>query len=518
MIDPDKRSAIYLLHEEGMSQREIAGKLHVSRNTVRVVITAKGAMPEVTRKDKVHIDPDLLRRLYQDCEGYVQRLHEILTEEKEIKVSYSTLTRLLRELGISKKANADRCHQVPDEPGVEMQHDTTLYTIRLGERSHKITASLLYLRYSKRRYLKFYRGFNRFKMKCFFHEALTFWGYSAAHCIIDNTNLARLRGTGAVAVIVPEMVSFSRQYGFEFRCHELRHPNRKAGEERSFWTVETNFLPGRTFESLEDLNEQALRWATDRLENRPQGKAGLIPAKAFEHERSCLTALVPHLPEPYQIHSRDTDQYGYIAFEANYYWVPQTRGDGLQILRYADHLKIYHRRQCLAQYPLPADGVKNQKFSPEGQPTPPHGPKNRKRPTWEEEKRLRAMAPCVEAYLDWILPRKGLRRHRFLRMLLALSRKMTPELFHKSIERAGRYRIEDIETIERIARLYLQAGTGELPAVVVDEDYIWREAYQEGELTEAPDLSAYEVDNMPEEDVGPSKDEDADKRNEDNRE
>ena len=41
----------------------------------------------------------------------------------------------------------------------------------------------------------------------------------------------------------------------------------KAGEERSFWTVETNFLPGRAFQSLEDLNAQALAWATVRLDN-----------------------------------------------------------------------------------------------------------------------------------------------------------------------------------------------------------------------------------------------------------
>ena len=35
-------------------------------------------------------------------------------------------------------------------------------------------------------------------MKCFLHEALIRWGYAAGQCIIDNTNLARLRGTGMV--------------------------------------------------------------------------------------------------------------------------------------------------------------------------------------------------------------------------------------------------------------------------------------------------------------------------------
>ena len=56
-----------------------------------------------------------------------------------------------------------------------------------------------------------------------------------------------------------------------------------------------------------------------RLENRPQGKARLIPAKVFGHERAYLAGLPPHLPAPYRVGQRGTDQYGYIAFEANFY-------------------------------------------------------------------------------------------------------------------------------------------------------------------------------------------------------
>jgi len=43
-----------------------------------------------------------------------------------------------------------------------MQHDTAVYTLKLGQQPQKVVATVLYLRYSKRRYLKFYRCFNRF--------------------------------------------------------------------------------------------------------------------------------------------------------------------------------------------------------------------------------------------------------------------------------------------------------------------------------------------------------------------
>jgi transposase len=491
MIDADKRKAVYLLHQEGMGTREIARRLGLGRNTVRRTIALEGGMPPAPRREKQPLDPELLRRLYTQCEGWIQRVHEKLAEEEGVSVPYPTLTRKLRALGIGTPRQ-ERCARVPDSPGAEMQHDTTTYEILLGEQPARLIASLLYLRYSKRRYLKFYRAFNRFKMKCFFHEALTFWGHTARECIIDNTNLARLRGTGADAVIVPEMEAFGQQYGFWFRCHEIGHANRKAGEERSFWTVETNFLPGRTFQSLEDLNAHALEWATVRLEHRPQGKAGLLPAKAFEHERVSLIELPPHLPAPYLLHERDTDQYGYVAVGGNFYWVPGTKRQTVKILEYAERLRLCLGTACVAEYPLPADGVRNAQFSPLGQPAPPGNANNRKRPTAEEEKRLRALAPSVDAYLTFALKPQGIPRHRFIRELFALSSQMSAALFVRTVERALRYRITDIETLRRIAQLYLTQGEPLLPNPPVDEGFRDRDAYRQGHLTDAPDFSPYD--------------------------
>ena len=497
MIEADRRKAIYLLHQDGMSERQISRQMGVSRNTVGVIIEQKGAMPEVCRR-KQRVEEPLLRRLYDECDGFAQRVHEKLTEEEGVEVTYPTLTRMLRELGISKAAKA-RCERVADAPGAEMQHDTTVYHKEVGGKRIKLVASLLYLRYSKRRYLKFYRAFNRFKMKCFLHEALMFWGYAAGKCIIDNTNLARLRGTGSGAVIVPEMEAFAKQYGTRFQCHAIGHANRKAGEERSFWTTETNFLPGRSFQSLEDLNRQAFQWSTERLDNRPQGKAGLIPAKAFEFERGYLLKLPAHLPAPCLKHDRGTDQYGYVAFAGNYYWVPGTRRDEIKVLEYSDRIKLYKARECLIEYPLPADGVKNKPFSPPGQPAPRRHPNNRRKPTQQEESRLRAMAESVSAYLDFALKPKGIERHGLLRKLYALSRKMTEALFITSIERAHKYKITDIGTIERIAALNMTQGAPTLPFAEIDEDFRQRDTYQEGRLTDAPDLSIYD-EHIPEED------------------
>jgi transposase len=490
MIDANKRKAIFLLHNEGMGIRELSRKLRISTNTVSRIIKQEGELPEITRPNKIDIDPEILKNLYKNCDGYVQRVHEILTEDKGIAIGYSTLTRVMRELGMGQPKNT-RCDHEPDVPGAEMQHDTSPYTIKFGTNRVKVVGSIIYMRYSKMRYLKFYRSFNRFAMKCFIHEALTFWGYTAPFCIIDNTNLARLRGTGKNAVMVPEMKQYAKQYGFEFICHEIGHANRKAGNERSFFTVETNFFPGRNFANLEDMNRQAFDWATIRMPNRPVSKTRVIPAKAFEHELTFLTKLPPYVTAPYLVHGRGTDQYGYAAVNGNFYWVPgKTRFD-VKALEFCDHLEIYHKRKKLIEYQLPPDGIKNKKISPKGEPKSKYQPNNRKRPTAVEEKRLRSAALEVDEYLDFVLVMKGKARHRFVRQLYSLYKKTALPLFTKAIKRALKYRIKSVETIENIIRLVLRDSHYELPLPEINGAFTNRPAYREGRFADEVDLSIY---------------------------
>lgn len=108
-----------------------------------------------TRSDKIIVDEDLLNWTYTSCYGYIERIYENLTEEHEINIGYSTLTRLIRDLEIGKSPKRRSEHH-DDVPGEEMQHDTSPYTILLDGHKKKVVCSSLYLRYSKLRYIKFY--------------------------------------------------------------------------------------------------------------------------------------------------------------------------------------------------------------------------------------------------------------------------------------------------------------------------------------------------------------------------
>jgi hypothetical protein len=86
---------------------------------VRTILAQKGEMPVRVRQDKIRVDAELLQQLYQECEGWAQRVHEKLIEEHGVRVAYSTLTRMLRQLDLKGSATSQqrRCGRVPDQPG-----------------------------------------------------------------------------------------------------------------------------------------------------------------------------------------------------------------------------------------------------------------------------------------------------------------------------------------------------------------------------------------------------------------
>jgi hypothetical protein len=471
-----------MLFEQGHPIKRIARLMKHDPKTVRGIVHKKDKKRE--RVDKCRIDEDLLKELYQRCAGYRQRMREILKEEYNIAISYPALTRVLRKLSIGT-AKTQRCIQVPDIPGEEMQQDTSPYTIKIGGRFTKVICSGLYLRYSKMRYIRFYLSFNRFKMKCFFHEALTHWGYSAKKCIIDNTNLAVLHGTGFRAVFHPAMESFAKNYGFQWQAHEVGHANRKAGTERNFWTVETNFFPGRYFKDLADLNRQALQWSTERYAQRPLSKTKLIPVELFRQEKPELCRLPVYIHPPYQEVVRKTDQYGYIEFDANYYWVPGHKQAKIKVLEYPQTLTVYPPDAREYTYTKKDEDRRGEKVSPQGEPSATCQPNNRKRTYTKEEQWLRCYDAVCAEYLDFVkspesrIAQKG----SFIRHLYLLAQKVSPVLFKKTVTRALKYQSSQIASLERIARQLMNDQQQIEPSIEISNDYINRPMYQKGKLS-----------------------------------
>jgi transposase len=499
MIDNSKRKMIRDWAEEGMSQREISRRLGIDVKTVHKIINEDSDADKINkeRSDKQSVNEELLRDTFYRCSGFVQRVHEILKDEYAIELGYSTLTRKVCAMGLKSPVVVQH-HRIPDVPGEEMQHDTSPHKLIVNGKRVSMVLSGLYFRYSKIRYLKYYPRFNRFVQKCFLHEALSHIGYCAKKCIIDNTNLVIHHGTGLSAVFHTEMVDFAKQYGFKWQAHEIGHSDRKAGQERCFRTVETNFLPGRSFVSEEDLNEQLIYWATKKFASRPQSRTRLIPLELFETEKPMLNKIPPYIHPPYMSLQRVVDEYGYVAYNANYYWTTCSRGTNLKILVYDSEIVICTslKNDTQLKYQLPARNVHNMRFAPEGQKPPLRQPNNQKKGCQEEMLRLKRKGSPMTEYLDFIFSSKVKLRQKplFVRNLYQLSKKMTPELLDKAIYRALQYQVVTIDALERIAGLFLSESllsSKEYPAPNPGFDFQTRKAFIDGRISHEVDGQEY---------------------------
>lgn len=81
--------------------------------------------------------------------------------------------------------------------------------------------------------------------------------------------------------------AFMKAIGFQTRLCKPRHPFTKGAVERLVRFVKDNFLAGRTFGTITDLNYEALRWC-ERQNNRYHKTVDCIPSQ--QHEAHCMAA------------------------------------------------------------------------------------------------------------------------------------------------------------------------------------------------------------------------------------
>lgn len=263
MFDQNLRMTILELHRKGVSHRQIARLMSVSRISVKKVIRSESVVPPaILRPEKADPYRQEILHQYAECKGNLVRVHEELLASGA-DLSYPALTAFCRRHGIGQKPKVP-AGQYHFEPGQEMQHDTSPHKVHMGGKLQPVETASAVLCYSHMLFFQFYPNFRRFECKIFLTEALKYFYGSPGTVMIDNTHVVVLRGTGKDMVPVPEMVAFGERYGFEFRAHAIGDANRSGRVERPFLFIENNFLAGRQFADWNDLNSRARQWC-DRV-------------------------------------------------------------------------------------------------------------------------------------------------------------------------------------------------------------------------------------------------------------
>jgi len=463
MLNRSQRTTILELAGQGVSKREIARALGVSRLSVRRVLRARSAeVPELDRGEKAEPYRQQILELMHQCKGNLVRVHEELVAGGA-ELSYQALTAFCRRHGIGQPPVV-AAGRYEFAPGEELQHDTSPHEVRLGGKKRKVQTASAVLCYSRMLFFQCYPSFQRFDCKVFLTEALRYFSGSPARVMIDNTHVVVLRGTGREMAPVPEMAAFGERFGFQFVAHEIGDANRSARVERPFRFIEGNFLAGRTFSSWEDLNQQARQWC-DKVNSTYKKHIRAVPRELFALERLHLKPLPAWIPEVYRLQERLVDVEGYIALHSNRYSVPvDWIGRRVEVRETKDKIEIQLDARRLVTHRRLVEAEHRRVTLAEHRPPRGHGARRRDHPH-PEEKAIVAAAPELADYVAGLKQRSRKTVTLALRQLLRLVREYPREPLLGAVREAARYGLYDLDRVERmilrrVAREYFLLDEG----------------------------------------------------------
>jgi transposase len=459
MLEQSVRQAVLELRRRGQSVRAIARALQVSRAAVREVLRRGSAeVPHLARAEKALEHRDDILRLLRECAGSFTRVHEELTKAG-LALSYPAFTAFCRRHGIGQVPKQAAGHY-DFAPGQEMQHDTSPHDVHLGGRVRRVQTASLVLGYSRMLFFQVYPQFRRFECKVFLTEAFRYLDGVAQTCLIDNTHVVVLKGTGRDMLPVPEMAAFADRFGFTFVAHAVGDANRSGRVERMFRYIERGFLPGRQFTDWADANRQARAWC-DRVNARPKRHLKATPRELFAVEHPALRRLPRWIPEPYLVHERLVNIEGYVILHTNHYSVPTVYiGRRLEVRETPDRIIIYDGPREVTTHPREPEPRTRYLLRPEHRPPRGEGWR-RERDPFPEETALTRQLPEIAAYLGGLKRRGKLQTTLAFRQLLRMAREYPREPVLAAIQTAAHYGLYDLGRLERmilrgIATTYFQ--------------------------------------------------------------
>src|SRR5207247_8479418 len=230
------------------------------------------------------------------------------------------------------------------------QHDNSPHEAKINVQLHPVQPVSLVFCYSRMLFFQFSPTFTRFDCKVFLTDAFQYTRGTCGICMIDNTHVVVLKGTGRAMVPVPEMAAFADRYGFEFQAHEKGDANRSAHVERRFSYIENNFLAGRAFQDWEAANRQAREWC-DKVNGTFRAKLKSSARELFAIEQALRKPMPVWVPPVYLLNQRIADVEGYVSVATNRYSVPvEMIGRRVEVRESKDTIEIYDGPRLIATH------------------------------------------------------------------------------------------------------------------------------------------------------------------------
>lgn len=328
---------------EEWSRYALAQKFSVHHSTICKALKRRNChvddqadLPRVSKLIIPHLDQ--IQRLMRDYPKMpATRMMELLSKSG-YKGSVNTLRRAVLSEEMRAKTNPRAFSRREVFAGQEAQVDWLEFgKVRFAHGEDKIYILVIILSWSRD---IFARAFTDMKVEtlCRGHTyAFKHFQGIPALCLYDNMKTVVIKTNSDTVTFNEDFLSFSTDHGFRLRNCNPRQPQEKGRVERSIRYLRSSFFPGRDFLTLQDLNEQLLRWLTtvSRLRPWPDGKQHSVEDRLIR-ERTHLAPLPnrPWYPQG-RVECR-VHKIPYVQFQRCKYSVPPEIVGKQVILKYDD--------------------------------------------------------------------------------------------------------------------------------------------------------------------------------------
>ncbi|MGH8312034.1 MAG: IS21 family transposase [Gammaproteobacteria bacterium] len=446
-------------HSLGQSVRSIARTMRLSRRAVQRAVDEQAA-----QREQAAPHPGLAQRraprgsavdAYEEAIGGFLNRYPNMTAVRlleELRAlgyqgGYTVLRQRVKELRCATPAPL--VQRFETAAGMQAQMDWSVYTIHFSaEGPRRVNLFSYVLGYSRRQYLRFtesqdFETLLREHVRAFEHL-----GGVAATCLYDNMKTVVDRWEGDEPVYNLRFLAFAAHYGFRPHACWPRRPQTKGKVERPFSYAELNLLNGRTFSTLQQLNQTTQHWLANTADVRLHRETRKRPLDAHAEELPHLLPLPAASYDTARFVYRAVDAEGMIAYERNLYSAPwRLVGRLLPVRVTEDEIVLYDARSLkeVGRHALAPRQVKGERRVDAA-----HRPS---RDTQEQEEVLRErfaeLGEPALRFLEGLLRAHRDGKHQARKVLNLLS------MYHRAdvlaaFERAVRYRAFSWNSLERI--------------------------------------------------------------------
>jgi len=344
------RQEIVLRQQQGASRRAIARELGISRGTVGRVL----AQVQAQRDGQAAALPRPRPR-GSSLDAYEPFLRELLARYPNLTVAraleelrargfqgqYTIVRQCVRRL--RPRAAPTPVPRFETEPGQQAQMDFGVYDLDFTREGRRRVYLFSYLLgYSRRQYLRWVESMDLVTTLREHVQAFHHLGGAARVCLYDNFKAVVLGRDADGPLYNPKFLAFATHYGFKPRACQVRRPQTKGKVERKFFYVETSLLNGRTFDTLEHLNEVTAWWLANVADVRVLREFKESPRQRHAREQPQLLPLPACDFDTALVLYRHINVEGFLAYRLNCYSVPWSYiGQVLPVRVSADELIIY---------------------------------------------------------------------------------------------------------------------------------------------------------------------------------